>query len=583
MLRFRVTSSQQKSDFTHAAGPIEFGRMPSETGERFVLQDRFASRRQLLVEETSLGYVRLQNLGSSAISLAEGGTLGAGDSQTIGLPLILTVGLTQIVIAAEQPTDENEAVLQTIEQPAHLRRDEAPASIVTLGGSPAPETLTHWFETLLSVQRSAVGSNEFYAETARAVVNLVGLDRGMILLREGRHWKVVASHASRSEVPVQFSQTVLNRVGQEKRTFYETMPSPMAVRSLANVEAYVASPIFDERDEVAGAVYGSRDVRSNSLQRGINPLEAQMVQLLAAAVSSGLARVQKEAEAARLHVQLEQFASPELARELNRNPNLLDASERQLTVLFSDVRGCSRISEQLGPADTYRLVRDVMDRLTGCILAQGGFIIHYSGDGLAAMWNAPTDQPDHSVRACRAALAMQHEMPALNEQWQQRIGNQLQIGIGINSGAAQVGNSGSRQRLQYAPLGHTVNLASRVEGATKQLGVCSLVTAATHCLLGDLFVTRRLCRVRVVGIEGAVELFELYGETADESWLKRRTAYENALALCESRQPEEARRLLEPLMAEPLAQSDQPTCWLWKLATTPSAADSGSIFQLERK
>ena len=130
------------------------------------------------------------------------------------------------------------------------------------------------------------------------------------------------------------------------------------------------------------------------------------------------------------------------------------------------------------------------------------------------MWNAPVAQPDHAARACRAALAMIGELPGLNERWAGRIGAPLALGIGVNTGAALVGNTGSRRRLKYGPLGNTVNLASRVEGATKQLGVPVLITGGTRGRLAAPFATRRLCRVRVVGIDAPVELFELHGETA---------------------------------------------------------------------
>ena len=109
------------------------------------------------------------------------------------------------------------------------------------------------------------------------------------------------------------------------------------------------------------------------------------------------------------------------------------------------------------------------------------------------------------------------------------------LGIGINTGPAQVGNTGSSRKFKYGPLGNTVNLASRVEGATKHLKVPVLITGSTRAELGDAFATRRLCQVRVVGIHGAVELYELHGETASPEWLADRDAYEKALGPVRSR------------------------------------------------
>ena len=278
-----------------------------------------------------------------------------------------------------------------------------------------------------------------------------------------------------------------------------------------SLECVVASPIFGPQDSVEGVVYGSRDLRRSPSGSGITALEAQVVQLLAGAVSAGWARLEQEAEAARLRVQFEQFFSPRLAAELERNPRLLDATEREITVLFSDVRGFSSVSERLGARQTYEMIADLLDGLTKQVLAHGGVIGDYYGDGLEAMWNAPTDQPGHALQACRAALAMQAEMPGLNDTWRREVGEPLRVGIGLHSGRALVGNAGSRRRLKYGPRGHVVNLASRVEGATKKLGVSVLVTEAVAAQVrqaADL-VLRRLGRARMAGVDEPVDLHEL--------------------------------------------------------------------------
>ena len=169
-----------------------------------------------------------------------------------------------------------------------------------------------------------------------------------------------------------------------------------------------------------------------------------------------------------------------------------------------------------------------MEHLTARVMESAGVVVDYVGDGLLAMWNAPMDQPDHAMRACRAALAMRGGLPELNRRWEGRLGKAIGLGIGINSGSALVGNTGSRQKFKYGPLGHTVNLASRVEGATKHLGVSSLITGTTHALVANSFATRRLCRARVVGIGCDVELHELHAETASADWQERRESYERA-------------------------------------------------------
>jgi adenylate cyclase len=151
------------------------------------------------------------------------------------------------------------------------------------------------------------------------------------------------------------------------------------------------------------------------------------------------------------------------------------------------------------------------------------------------------------------------ELPAIDREWQPRLGVPIGLGIGINTGRALVGNTGSRLKFKYGPLGHTVNLASRIEGATKQFGVPILLSGSTHSLIGRSFATRRLCRVRVVGIGEPVDVYELHAEmttllpsgiggesTLDKlaEWLARRDAYESALNLFESGRWSEASRTL---------------------------------------
>jgi len=569
MLRFQVTNDTQNAKWTHGDGPFELGRAPAESGEvpRFVIDDRYVSRNQLRVEAVNATQVLLENLGQQ-LELEGGSILQPKEVRIVSLPVRLSAGYSKIEIAVEAPAplaEMNESYV-TISRPIRIERNnDGGLSLVDLGESPSPETLTRWFETLLSVQKAAAGSTEFYQETARAVVDLVGLDMGMVLVRRGTGWETKAMHEAADSRFSRVSQAVLNHVLHDRRTFYRGLADMQPSASLAQVDAVVASPVFDARDEIVGVVYGSRGIQPGAKRPGIVPMEARLVQLLAGAVSAGLARMEKEAEAARNRARFEQFASPVVAAELERNPELLEGTEREITVLFSDLRGFSRISEQLGARDTFQLVGDVMDKLTEQVLKHGGIIIDYYGDGLAAMWNAPLDQVDHAILACRAALAMQAELPAISSLWQDRLGKPLQIGVGVNSGPARVGNAGSRMRLKYGPRGHTVNVSSRIEGATKYLGVPVLIAGSTQRLLGEEFLTRRVCQVRAVGLEGNVELFELRSATQDSNWLRLRQIYEPALASYEAGKFEAALQLIQTIEADAALQSDGPMRMLQKL------------------
>jgi adenylate cyclase len=357
----------------------------------------------------------------------------------------------------------------------------------------------------------------------------------------------------------EFSLTILDKVIKDRRTYFQSSATPSTSESLQGVEAVVASPIFDVHDQVVGFVYGCRTRFTAQRGLGVGPLEAQVMQVLAASVATGLARQQSEAEASRSRVQFEQFVSTELAQELQKNPTLLTGQEREITVLFADIRSFSKLAERLGPQLTCELVADVMDRLTTCIRQCEGTVVDYAGDGIMAMWNAPINQSDHAVKACRAALAMIGALPQIDADWHDRLGQSVKIGIGLNTGPAMVGNTGSKVRFKYGPLGHAVNLASRVEGATKQLGVPILITGSTRAQLPEgAFATRRLCKVRVVGVLGAVDFYELHAEAASPEWTQRRNTYEEALTLYESSKFGEALRTVYPLLAQQESNFDVP-------------------------
>jgi adenylate cyclase len=384
MLQIALANERQRRQVTHEGGPLEFGRLAKPSCDfHIVVDDPYTSREQVRLEELDNGDVRIHNLGSP-ITLPDGSKLPTGKSINLISPARIAFGTTTAEIVVV-PKDAFTASMHTIDPPSRSGAPVIPSESIAAEEAPSAERLTRWFEALLGVQRAAAGSQAFYADTARAVVQLVGLDRGMVLLRRGDDWETTASHSTKRGDTQQFSRRVLAEVTQQQRTYYQQFRDDAHAMSLANIEAVVASPIFSEHGNVAGVVYGSRDVNAGNAARGILPLEAQFVQLLAAAVSTGLARVAQEAEAARARVQFEQFFSPELAGALQRDKGILAAQERELTLLFADLRGFSRVAERIGADETYKLLTDILDRLTNQVMDHGGVVIDYYGDGLAAM------------------------------------------------------------------------------------------------------------------------------------------------------------------------------------------------------
>ena len=247
--------------------------------------------------------------------------------------------------------------------------------------------------------------------------------------------------------------------------------------------------------------------------------------------------------------QLEQFFPPMVARQLLERPDLLDVgTQREITVMFCDIRGYSTVSRNLGPAGTIEWVSDVMEALTECVVRNEGVLVDFIGDELLAMWGAPTDQPDHADRACRTALEILALLPALDARWQTRIGRPMAFGVGVNSGPAWVGNAGTRRKFKYGPAGDTVNIGSRVQGASRYLAAPLVVSRATCDKLGERFLSRRLGQVRVVNIKEPIEMFQVVRDD-EPDWDRHRAQYEEALDLFERRELAESARLLGGLIA----------------------------------
>ena len=585
MYKVLITNSEQVEEGVLSESMM-LGRIaPEDESEYIIIKDRYVSRQQMRLTVCD-GGIQVSNIGSAEAKLQTGQVIAQGATAIIQVPTTIGLGRTTVRLGMNVELPEGSRTVATISAPILSSIAEDQATVMfSAGGTPEGATIANWLESILSVQQSAAGSPEFYQETADAVVKSIGLDHGMVLLLDKHGWRSVAESSKEPVDELTFSRSVLNRMKTEARTFYEPVSEMDSPQSLANVDSVVASPVFGSDGEVIGSVYGARE-QMDTGSAGITPLEAQVMQLLACSVSAGLARIEREAKVARLRIQFEEFVSPELAGELERDPTFLEGQQRFITCLFADLRNFSAISETMGAEGIYAMMRDVMDALTQCVLDSGGAIINYAGDGMAAMWNAPLDQADHAQRACRAALSIQAAMPALNDKWAERAGMPLKVGIGINSGEALVGNAGSRHRMKYGPMGHSVNLASRVEGATKQLGVSILITDSSKELIGEEFLLREVCQVRVVGIQQPATVFELQDMRVTAQWRRNKEVYESALACFCKRQFTECIAMLERVIETTGFIDDRPSLLLslWAHAGMESDPEKfDSVYNLDAK
>jgi len=211
-----------------------------------------------------------------------------------------------------------------------------------------------------------------------------------------------------------------------------------------------------------------------------------------------------------------QYVPPELAAEMSQDPAhyTMDGQSRDMTVLFSDIRGFTNFSEKLPPAELAEVLNAYLSTMTRIVQQQRGTIDKYIGDAIMAFWNAPVDFADHATRAVQTALDMQAALPQLNKEFAARGWPEVKIGVGANTGRMSVGNMGSEFRMSYTVMGDAVNLGSRLEGITKQYGVGILVTRPT-VEADPVHAFMKIDEVRVKGKETPVAIYEPLGAKAD--------------------------------------------------------------------
>jgi adenylate cyclase len=258
----------------------------------------------------------------------------------------------------------------------------------------------------------------------------------------------------------------------------------------------------------------------------------------------------EEQEKRKVRGAFQQYVSPEVIRRLLADPEKVKPRKTPVTVLFSDIRGFTSISESLDAQELAELLNSYLTEMTRIIFRHQGTLDKYIGDAVMAIWGAPFDEPGHPTRCCEAALEMLTRLSDMQKDWRARNMPALDIGIGINTGIASVGNMGSTLRHGYTALGDTVNLASRLEGLNKEYGTRIIISETTYIALqNENILTRELDLIRVKGkavpvtiyevlseeavADGGKELIELFSRGREaykvRDWLSAKTAFEEVL------------------------------------------------------
>lgn len=218
----------------------------------------------------------------------------------------------------------------------------------------------------------------------------------------------------------------------------------------------------------------------------------------------------EDREKRRVRRTFQQYMSPEVVRRLLENPELVRPRKLEITVLFSDIRGFTSLSEQLDAEEVSNLLYSYLTDMTRVVFRRQGTLDKYIGDALMAFWGAPFEEPGHARKACLASLEMMQRLAEQRREWQAEGKPVLDVGLGLNTGVASVGNMGSELRYGYTAMGDAVNLASRLEGLNKIYGTHILLSQSSYdAAVSPDLIFRELDLIRVIGKLQPVTIFEL--------------------------------------------------------------------------
>lgn len=281
------------------------------------------------------------------------------------------------------------------------------------------------------------------------------------------------------------------------------------------------------------------------------PLAAPLIALLLSTVGAfAWSYVAEDRQRRIIFRALSQSLSPEMAEQIQRNPDKLKlgGERRTMSVMFTDVAGFTDLSEHMEVEKLTALMNFYLEEMSTVVLGADGYLDKYIGDAIMSFWNAPLDQPDHAVLACRAALAVRQREQTIQEELRRLGATRLLTRIGINTGPMALGNMGSSLKFAYTVLGDSVNLASRLEGANKIYGSQVLLAEPTAELVKDLFVVRRLDLLQVKGKQKPMPVYELMADGRPNGDLQLRVSeYEAAWASYRNQKWDEADARLRAL------------------------------------
>ncbi len=279
-----------------------------------------------------------------------------------------------------------------------------------------------------------------------------------------------------------------------------------------HIRSVICSPLKNKDQKVIGVIYVGSNVMSNVFSKNdVDLLEAFSNHAAIAIENARLYEEKRRKE--HLKSALERYVSKQIAERIISNDATGDIrfqpEKREVTLVFSDVRGFTTLAESLTPEEMVEILNRYFTKMIEIIFKYGGTLDKFIGDAIMAMFGAPASTGDDPGNAVMAAIEMQESLVAFNEE-QKKLGKpELNVGIGINSGVVVVGNIGSDQRMEYTAIGDSVNLASRLEGANKEYSTRIMISELTQEKVSGKVISRELDLIRVKGKERPVKVFEV--------------------------------------------------------------------------
>jgi len=478
-MRFKLTSADSLQTFELKSGtPMVVGRAPTSDIPVF---DPTISRRHAEVTTNEKG-VHVRDLGSSNGTFHNGtrvetATLAAGDTITFGK---VQFKLNQI---SASPA------------PAPGGPKDAPAGATIVRQLPVRNTPGSAFAAIKSGEQAAIHDEEDKVQQKLSILLEVSKELGRSVDMDGMLQKIVeqAYHVlTVDRVAIQLMDdqgNLVTRIARDKRGTEQQRAVPQSIARAAvgdkvailsdnagedqrfggqsilmqQVRSAICSPLLGSEERVLGVIYVDNVSASHRFSEDDLNFVVAFAGIAAVAIENSqfAERIRREALA---RSNFERYFTPQLAQRIasSEGATRLGGDKREVTVLFSDIRGFTALSEKMAPNEMATLLTDYFTEMVDCVFRNEGTLDKFIGDAVMAQWGAPIGTPDDADKAMNAAIEMMDELEKLNKTWKSEGRPQLQIGIGINHGEAFAGNIGSEKRLEYTVIGDVVNTASRL-------------------------------------------------------------------------------------------------------------------------